>query len=75
MLLNRCTGESWLLMPHRERRTERLGYHWVPLAMLRPDEAVSAVQPPPAPPRHRVRVRQTPPDRNCFSFNRRRFCE
>ena len=71
ILLNRCNGETWLLV--RTHKTDQLPqtsgfvYRWRPIAI---DRVKEAIQPPPGP------VPAIPePTAKCFIFDGRQFCE
>ena len=71
MLLNRCSGETWLLV--RTHKTDQLPqtsgfvYRWRPIAIDRVEKATE-LPPHPMPP-----MRQ--PTAKCFVFDGRQFCE
>ena len=76
LLVNRCTGATWLLMRTGEAGVEggrvRLPYRWVALEADRPlpagrEEHVTAPSTPSA--------KAAIPGKNCFEFTGRRFCE
>ena len=70
MLLNRCSGETWLLV--RTHKTNQFpqttsGYRWQPIAI---DRVKEAIEPPPGP------VPAIPKQTaKCFIFDGRQFCE
>ena len=72
MLLNRCSGETWLLV--RTHKTDQLpqttsgfAYRWRPIAI---DRVEKANELPPRP------IPATPqPTARCFVFDGRQFCE
>ena len=77
ILVNRCTGRTWILAGGYRRRSDRADYRWVPIAMADVEASVPApLAPVPTAPAlpHRV---QAPKDPNakCFTFNRRQYCE
>ena len=68
LLLDRCTGSTWLLV----RSGSPLGYRWAPLEAPVMVQAVKsdagAVAPKP-------REDAAPPTANCFAFAGRRYCQ
>jgi hypothetical protein len=69
VLLNKCTGDTWLLVPRQGRRAR--GYHWVRLALGEPAATATPAKPRTAAPP----VAATAGAQKCFVFNGRRFCE
>jgi hypothetical protein len=72
-LLNRCTGQTWLLTridPARARNPAAVGYRW---SLLAADD-VEMTRPSP-PPEARVPVPAHPSTEKCFNFQGRQFCE
>ena len=71
MLLNRCSGETWLLV--RTHKTDQLPqtsgfvYRWRPIAIDRVEKATE-LPPHPVP---AIRL----PTAKCFIFDGRQFCE
>jgi hypothetical protein len=72
ILLNRCTGETWLLVRSRNRNGKAFVYRWHPIG--RGTMKVAAI-PPSAPVAPRVRLPASPNSDRCFTFSGRRFCE
>ena len=72
ILLNRCTGRSWILT--RTTRNGDVAFRWVAIAPPSSESVVS-----PLPPRvaltHRVSAPLRPDDTRCFTFAGRRYCE
>jgi len=71
ILVNRCSGETWVLVRTQETdqrvQTGGFGYRWRPIAI---DRAEAAVQP------QRRPVTEPPKARaKCFVFDGRQFCE
>jgi hypothetical protein len=62
MLLNKCTGDTYVLsrVRHRKKSRVRTVYQWVPIAIGE---------------RHAQPVPQVSGGENCFKFNGRRFCQ
>ena len=68
ILINHCTGRTWILVGSSYRRhSDRAGFRWVPIVTADLEANAPALS-------HRV---QTPKDPNakCFTFNRRQYCE
>jgi hypothetical protein len=62
-LLNRCSGESWILMRARQSAKGGRSYRWSHI-----DAGPSG---PPSPPAERATANSS----KCFTFQGRRFCE
>jgi hypothetical protein len=71
ILLNRCTGETWILLRNRTRNGEAFIYRWRPIARGAAEVAANS-HPRVAP---RVRLPANPNSDKCFIFQGRRFCE
>lgn len=82
-LLNRCTGQTWLLTridPARERQPTAVGYRW---SLVAADEVEAKGPSPPPPsaspplqsPEARDPVSVHPSTEKCFNFQGRQFCE
>jgi|HubBroStandDraft_1064217.scaffolds.fasta_scaffold371150_2 hypothetical protein len=72
ILLNRCTGRSWILT--RITRNGEVAYRWIAIAPPR-TESVASPLPPRVALTHRVSVPLRPDDTRCFTFAGRRYCE
>jgi hypothetical protein len=76
ILLNRCTGDSWLLVRTDEsgRQHFRAGsvtYRWQPIAV---DKTETAYRLPPRPSTAAPQIPK-PGTSKCFTFDGRQFCE
>jgi hypothetical protein len=69
ILLNRCTGQTWLLI-RNARRGSVLGYRWNLLVAVGGE--ISKPLPRPEPP---MPAPARPSTGKCFSFQGRQFCE
>jgi len=72
ILLNRCTGRSWILT--RTTRNGEVAFRWIAIPSPEPDSAAAS------PPRraaltHHVWQPLRPDDTRCFNFAGRRYCE
>jgi hypothetical protein len=70
ILINRCTGRTWIMVASEKSRGDQLAYRWVPVAMAgavpQPSSAVAAiVTPAPA----------IPANPRCFTFAGKKYCE
>jgi hypothetical protein len=66
MLLNRCSGQTWLLLKIYQAATRRFVYRWSPLGSATSETA---------PPSGRGSPEFTKPtDGKCFTFQGRQFC-
>jgi hypothetical protein len=75
VLLNRCTGKTWLMERHRGPGFASRLYGWVPIATIdrRPYHGESAAaKPEHEPPLSKERLGSSA---NCFTYNKRLFCE
>jgi hypothetical protein len=72
ILLNRCTGRSWILT--RTTRNGDVAFRWVAIAPPG-SESVASPLPPRAALTHRVSAPLRPDDTRCFTFAGRRYCE
>jgi hypothetical protein len=69
ILLNHCTGQTWMLVRNQTRRNNQVAYRWMPIAVSN-SELIG-------PPAHKSRV-QTPlkaDGSKCFTFQSKRYCE
>lgn len=71
ILLNRCTGQTWVMVRTRLRRGQRLAYRWLPIER----ETTKVAANPPALIAPRVHLPAGPNSNRCFTFQGRRFCE
>jgi hypothetical protein len=71
ILLNRCTGETWILTRSRTRSGKAFAYRWRPIARGTAELAANS-RPAVVP---RVHLPANPNSNRCFSFQGRRFCE
>jgi hypothetical protein len=72
ILLNRCTGRSWILT--RTTHKGEVAYRWVAIPVPSPDSVASS-PPPQAPLTHHAWLPLRPDDTRCFTFAGRRYCE
>jgi hypothetical protein len=75
ILLNRCNGDSWVLVRTHANDRQRLhpgsvAYRWQPIAMGRTETALPSVSRPNVQVPHIPKVRS-----KCFIFEGRQFCE
>lgn len=71
ILLNRCTGQTWILVRRRGRHGNEFAYRWRPVARGATEVAAN----PPAPVVPHVHIPASPNSDKCFTFQGRRFCE
>jgi len=76
ILVNRCTGRTWILVANKNGDSDRVTYRWVPIETAESEPAPS----PPRPTARRhspvhVRTAVTPPNAKCFTFNGHSYCE
>jgi hypothetical protein len=77
ILVNRCTGRTWILLGGRRRHGEQGAYRWVPIATVdaTPAAPIAPAAPAPAPSAPRVHTPASPNSSKCFTFQGRKFCE
>jgi len=72
ILLNRCSGQTWILVRNQRRTADGSRYQWSLLANAPREEP---------PPTAKVPTAKSPPAKSattsgkCFTFQQRRFCE
>jgi hypothetical protein len=71
ILVNRCTGRTWILVGGRKRHGDQVAYRWMPIVTA--DAAPAAPAPAPSPPR--VHAPASPNSDKCFTYQGRKFCE
>lgn len=71
ILLNRCTGQTWILVRRRGRHGDEFAYRWRQVARGSTEVAAN----PPAPAVPHVHVPAGPNSDRCFTFQGRQFCE
>jgi hypothetical protein len=72
ILLNRCTGRSWILT--RTTRSGEVAFRWIAIPLPGPDSVASS-PPPRAALTHHAWLPLRPNDTRCFTFAGRRYCE
>jgi hypothetical protein len=72
MLLNRCTGRSWILT--RTTRNGEATFRWITIAPPR-TESVASLSPPGVAAAHHAWLPLRPDGTRCFTFAARRYCE
>jgi hypothetical protein len=70
ILLNRCTGQTWMLVLGRTKNGKALAYRWRPIARNTTELAANPASVVP-----RVRLPAGGNSARCFTFQDRRFCE
>jgi hypothetical protein len=70
ILINRCTGRTWIMVASERGRGDQLAYRWLPVAMggavPAPSSAVAAtIAPAPV----------IPGNPRCFTFAGKKYCE
>jgi hypothetical protein len=72
ILVNRCTGRTWILVSSRNRHAGEIAYRW---ASIGTDDAETSAAPA-APARSRIRHAPLNPNSDkCFTFQGKRYCE
>ncbi len=72
ILLNRCTGQTWILVRSRTKNSKAFAYRWRPIAHSTTEFAADAPRVPGAP---RLRRPAGGNSDRCFTFQERQFCE
>jgi hypothetical protein len=67
ILLNRCTGQTWLLVRTRRKHSDLVAYRWALIATGEAEVAASTSALAPAPAK--------PNSAKCFTFQGKQFCE
>lgn len=69
ILLNRCTGQTWILTRAYGKHSVAVAFRWTPIAT----GGAAPANSPPA--RRHVRLVIKPQTDKCFIFKERRYCE
>jgi hypothetical protein len=78
ILVNRCTGKTWILIASKSGDSDRVTYRWATIETAATESAPSSAPPRPTARRHspvRVHTAVTPPSAKCFTFNGNSYCE
>jgi hypothetical protein len=71
ILVNRCTGRTWILVGGRKRHGDQVAYRWVPIATANAELAAPSSAPSPP----RLHAPANPSTDKCFTYQGRKFCE